>query len=276
MNTNILLRPRSLSAAASLCLNRPMSKPAGYIADHLRHVLVNGASAPHTEEVQRFFKDEIQSRGWRMKELRQLARRFSRVIRAQEDLDYLVAVADELFRGVHPSKPTEGLPGAPGVLEEKVLAVLLLGPCVAECTAKHFKLFEQWLDRASTWADHDALVQYLIGPMIVADPRQVRRVFAWSRSPNRWRRRASAVALLRGTNQGLFWPEVQRITQALLLDEDDMVRKGVAWLLRETARYDGKRTLPLLMSIRERAPRAVLRTACERLTAEQKNKVLAR
>ena len=239
-----------------------MSKPAGYIADHLRHVLINGGSAPHTEEVQRFFKDEIQSRGWRMKELRQMARRFSRAILAQEELDYLVAVADELFRG--------------SVLEEKVLAVLLLQPRVAQCTPKHFKLFDQWLDRASSWADHDALVQYLIGPMIVADPRRLRRVFVWSRSPNRWRRRAAAVALLRGTNQGLFWPEVQRITRALLDDQEDTVRKGLAWLLRETARYDGKRTLPLLMSIRESAPRAVLRTACERLTEAQRRKVLAR
>ena len=254
-----------------------MPKPAGYIADHLRHVLVNGGSAPHTEEVQRFFKDEIQSRGWRMKELRQLARCFARVIRAQEGLDYLVAVADDLFRGdVHPSKPTTGSPGTPVVLEEKLLAVLLLEPCVAQCTAKHFTLFEKWLDRVSTWADHDALVQYLIGPMIVADPRRLRRVRVWSRSPNRWRRRAAAVALLRGTNQGLFWEEVQQITRALLTDQDEIVRKGLAWLLRETARFDGKRTLPLLLSIRGSAPRAVLRTACERLTPEQRRRVLAR
>ena len=239
-----------------------MSKPASYIADHLRHVLINATATPHAAEVQRFFKDEIQSRGWRMKELRQLARRFSRLIRAQEGLDYLVAVSDELFHGA--------------VLEEKVLGVLLLQPCVEECTAKHFKIFEAWLDRVSTWADHDALVQYLIGPMIVADPRRLRRVFVWPRSPNRWRRRAAAVALLRGTNQGLFWPEVQRITRALLDDEDDMVRKGLAWLLRETARYNGKRTIPLLISIRERAPRPVLRTACERLTEAQRKRVLAR
>jgi len=212
-----------------------------------------------------------------MKELRQLARRFSRVIRAQEGLDYLVAVADDLFRGdVHPSKPATGSPGTPVVLEEKLLAVLLLAPCVAQCTAKHFTLFEKWLDRVSTWADHDALVQYLIGPMIVADPRRLRRVRVWSRSPNRWRRRAAAVALLRGTNQGLFWEEVQQITRALLTDQDEIVRKGLAWLLRETARFDGKRTLPLLLSIHGSAPRAVLRTACERLTPEQRRRVLAR
>ena len=76
--------------------------------------------------------------------------------------------------------------------------------------------------------------------------------------------------------KGLFWDEVQQITSVLLEDEDDMVRKGLAWLLRETARFDGARTLPLLMSIRQRAPRLVLRTACERLSAEDRARVLAR
>jgi hypothetical protein len=47
-------------------------------------------------------------------------------------------------------------------------------------------------------------------------------------------------------------------------------------LLRETARYDAAGTMPLLMSIRERAPRLVLRTACERLSSEDRRKVLAR
>jgi 3-methyladenine DNA glycosylase AlkD len=239
-----------------------MSKPVSYIADHLRRVLINGASAPHTAEVQHFFKDEIQSRGWYTDELRKMARRFTRVIRKEEGLDYLIEVADNLFHG--------------NVLEEKVLAVLLLEPCVADCTSAHFKLFEQWLDRVSTWADHDALVQYIIGHMMVADLRRVRRVFLWARSKNRWRRRASAVALLRGTNQGLFWEEVQQITMALLQDEDDMVRKGLGWLLRETARFDGARTLPLLMSIRKKAPRLVLRTACERLSKADRAAVLAR
>jgi 3-methyladenine DNA glycosylase AlkD len=84
------------------------------------------------------------------------------------------------------------------------------------------------------------------------------------------------VALLRGTNKGLFWDEVQQITRVLLEDEDDMVQKGLGWLLRETARYDGPRTLPLLMSIREKAPRLVLRTACERLSPEERAMVLAR
>jgi 3-methyladenine DNA glycosylase AlkD len=239
-----------------------MPKPVAYIADHLRRVLKDGGSAPYSQDVQRFFKEEIQSRGWRMAELRRLARSFSKVIRGQEGLEYLVAVADELFRGA--------------MLEEDILAVLLLEPCRKGLTSPHFRVFECWLDRVGNWAEHDTLVQSLIGPMIVADPRRLRRAFLWARSPNRWRRRAAAVSLLRGTNQGLFWDEVQQMTRLLVADEDEMVRKGLGWLLRETARYDAERTLPLLMEIRERAPRLVLRTACERLSEAQRTRVLAR
>jgi 3-methyladenine DNA glycosylase AlkD len=84
------------------------------------------------------------------------------------------------------------------------------------------------------------------------------------------------VALLRGTNRGMFWDEVQQITLALVEDSDDMVQKGLGWLLRETARFDGARTIPLLLSIRTQAPRLVLRTACDRLSPRDRARVLAR
>jgi 3-methyladenine DNA glycosylase AlkD len=54
-----------------------------------------------------------------------------------------------------------------------------------------------------------------------------------------------------------------------------MVQKGLGWLLRETAKFDAKRTVPYLMSIRGRSPRLVLRTACETLPADLKRRVLA-
>src|SRR5450759_2247201 len=101
-----------------------MKKTPAYIAAHIRTVLKNGGSAPHTEEVQRFFKHEVQSRGWYTAELRKVAKRFRR---------------DE------------------------------------------FKLFERWLDRVSTWADHDALVHCLIGPMIAADDRCLTHPLRWAK-----------------------------------------------------------------------------------------------
>ncbi len=45
---------------------------------------------------------------------------------------------------------------------------------------REFRMFESWLDRISSWADHDGLVHYLISPMVAAKPARVKNVFRWS------------------------------------------------------------------------------------------------
>jgi DNA alkylation repair enzyme len=110
-----------------------MKKPPAYIAAHIRTVLKNGGSAPHTQEVQRFFKHEVKSRGWYTAELRKVAKRFRRAIVDEHGLPYLLQVADQLFRGE--------------VLEEKAFAVLLLEDMTSQFDRGEFKLFEDWLDR---------------------------------------------------------------------------------------------------------------------------------
>ena len=249
-------------ALTSQNLQKNMPKPSAYIAAHLRQVLINGASAPHSIEVQRFFKEEVQSRGWYTNELRKLAKRFRRVILNDAGVDYLVLVADQLFQGE--------------VLEEKTLAVYLLQDSVGDLGEREFKLLEKWLDRVSSWADHDALAYYLLGKLIAAEPRRAARVFVWAKSKNRWHRRAAAVSLIPGAGAKQFLPETRRLTEQLLADKDDMVQKGLGWLLRVSAKCNPKHTVPLLMSIRDRAPRLVLRTGCETLDAKTRSRVLAR
>jgi len=68
--------------------------------------------------------------------------------------------------------------------------------------------------------------------------------------------------------------EIVRTSEMLLDDEDDMVQKGLGWLLREAAKYDARRTVPYLMKVRGRAPRLVLRTACETLPVAARRRVL--
>ena len=80
--------------------------------------------------------------------------------------------------------------------------------------------------------------------------------------------------MIRGARDKMFFVEIVRLSDSLLQDSDDLVQKGLGWLLRETAKFDAKRTVPYLMKIRERAPRLVLRTACETLPPAQKKKIL--
>jgi 3-methyladenine DNA glycosylase AlkD len=237
-----------------------MPKPASYIATHLRTVLRTGGSAPHTEEVQHFFKNEVKSRGWYTAEIRKLSRRFTKVLKNDAGLDYLVEVADLLFQG--------------DVLEEKVLAIFLLEKETAEFGDREFRLFEQWLKRISSWADHDGLVHYLIGPMVVGNKKRQQRVMGWTKSRNRWHRRAAAVSLIRASRLQQSFAEIRSVTEMLLADEDDMVQKGLGWLLREAAKADPATIVPYLMEIRARAPRLVLRTACETLSPKVRARVL--
>jgi 3-methyladenine DNA glycosylase AlkD len=234
--------------------------PAQFAA-RIRSALRQGGSAEHATGVQWFFKEEIKSHGWYTADLRRACVDFRREVRKERGLDFLVQVADLLFSG--------------SVLEEKVAAVFLLEKLDAEFGEREFKLLDSWLERISSWADHDALVHDLIAPMIVNRPLRTKVVFRWAKSKNHWHRRAACVALIRGTRAKMFFPEIMRLADSLLNDEDDMVQKGLGWLLRETAKFDAKRTVPYLMKIRGRAPRLVLRTACETLSDAVKKRILA-
>lgn len=238
----------------------PRQKSPAYIADHIRRVLLNGGSAPHAIEVQHFFKHEVTSRGWRTAELRKVARRFRRTIQAEYGLPYLLNVADRLFDSE--------------VLEEKAFAVLLLEGLTAKFGRAEFKLFESWLDRITSWADHDALVHCLLGPMLADDDRYLARLPVWAKKMSVWHRRAAAVALIHSTRQHKNFEAIRQITEALVASDDDMVRKGLGWLLREAAKANRKQTVTYLMTIRDRTPRLVLRTACETLPAATRQKLL--
>ena len=247
-----------------MLLNRmPLSKirPAE-VAAQIRQALKDGGSAEHASGVQWFFKDQIKSHGWYTADLRRAMRHRRREILREHDFDFLVQVADKLFSG--------------RTLEEKIAAVFLLETMDSQFTDREFRMFESWLDRISSWADHDSLVHCLVAPMVAANPARVRSMFRWAKSPDRWHRRAACVALIRGSRAKMFFPEIVKLSDSLLADQDDMVQKGLGWLLRETAKFDPKRTAPYLMKIRGRAPRLVLRTAVETLPSSAKRRILAR
>jgi 3-methyladenine DNA glycosylase AlkD len=230
------------------------------IAAQIRRALKEGGSAERAQGVQRFFQEEIKSHGWYTADLRRAAVHFRRQIQKEHGLDFLLEVADQLFLG--------------SVLEEKIAAIFLLDKLDAQFGDSEYKRFESWLGRISSWADHDALVHYCIAPMVAAKPARLKTVFHWAKSADRWHRRAACVALIRGAREKMFFREIVKLADLLLADEDDMVQKGLGWLLRETAKYDAKRTVAYLMKIRGRASRLVLRTACETLPATVRQQVL--
>ena len=239
--------------------SRHGKSPAAWTG-HLRQRLRRGGSRDIACSNQRFFTEPVRCYGWRTPDLRRLARRTQREILADGGISTLLQVADRLFAG--------------NVTEEKNLAVLLLENRVQDFGDAEFRRFERWLPRITNWSEHDALVHYLMGPLMAADRRRVGRVFLWARSRNPWHRRAAAVSLIHATRRRLYFQEITRLSGRLLSDQSEMVQKGLGWLLRETAKADPARTLPYLMRIRSRVSRLVLRTACETLPTAARRRIL--
>src|SRR5579863_4021976 len=178
--------------------------PAG-IAARIRRMLKDGGTAEHAAGVQWFFKEEIRSHGWYTADLRLAGVKCRREIVNEKGLPFLLRAADKLFSGRN--------------LEEKVFAVFLLEKLTGDFGDAEFRVFESWLPRISSWADHDALVHYLIGPMVAAKPSRTKNIFRWAKSRNRWQRRAACVALIQGTRLRMFFPEIKRLSNVLLSDE---------------------------------------------------------
>ena len=77
---------------------RSKSTPDSF-AREIRAELKAGGSLKRSKSVQRFFKEEVKSYGWRTGDVRRAAIRWRREILKQFDLKFLVQVADKLFTG---------------------------------------------------------------------------------------------------------------------------------------------------------------------------------
>jgi len=236
-----------------------LRRDVSLLASEIRQTLASRGSKSIALSSQRFFKEAFEARGWRTAPLRKFAHEYRKSLIKSAGLNVVLELADELFRGP--------------ISEEKNFAVFLLEQSPTRLGDSEFRLFDEWLDRVSNWSDHDGLTMYLLGPMMAALER-ARCVRKWVHSRNLWRRRASAVSLIRGIRRGMFWPEAKEVAKELLADEDIMVQKGLGWMLREAAKQHAPRTTPFLVSIRERTTRLVLRTACETLKPASKKQVL--
>ncbi len=240
-----------------------MSARADFLVRQIRRELARKASPSFARSVQRFFKGEVKTYGWRTKALRKLAARYRKTILEEEDEGLLAEVAENLFAGE--------------AVEEATLGVVLLERSVKKYGPREFRWLEKWLPEVREWSGCDGLCCALLGPLVVAYPELLKRVASWSKSRGVWHRRAAAVALVPAARRGLYTKELLELAGKLLGDQEDMVQKGVGWLLREAGKNrptQGK-VVSWLLGVRKRAPRKVLRIACETLPGRQRKRILA-
>ena len=245
-------------------------RAAEYFIRRIVKDLRSGGNRDRAQSQQHFFKEPVKRHGWRTADLRRYAVQMGREIEAAGGEKLLFEVADKLF---HAKKTGEEAHAAVMLLDPQ--SRRLLRGKASFLGAAEFRRLERWIPLITSWDECDGLCHSVLGPMIVSHPGYVSRVFVWARSRNRWSRRAACVALVHSVRRKLHTKEVFRLAGMLLKDKDDMVRKGLGWLLREMGKANPSAQVPFLIKIKDKAPRLVLRIACEKLTASAKAQILS-
>jgi 3-methyladenine DNA glycosylase AlkD len=158
-----------------------------------------------------------------------------------------------------------------GKLEEGIIVCHAYRRFASQCGTCEFKLFESWIDKyVKNWANCDGVSSWLLAASIANDPALKSNLPAWTKSRNRWKRRAAAVSLLQEAKKGRSTEDIFRIACELVHDTDEMVQKGVGWLLKET--YPKKPEAVVAFLEEMRPPRIVVRYAAEKMTKADKAK----
>jgi len=205
-------------------------------------------------QLKRYFREPIEAYGLTMAQIKELAKKY--YPRVKGDLDTAMNLAETLLK-------TGNLTLASVGLEVLDRFRRKLGP-------QHLDEFDEWVDHLTNWATTDTLAAHMISASVAGDLSKVERLMTWTGSGNRWRRRAAAVSLVPLARRGILLEEAFNLSDRLMEDEDDMVQKGVGWLLKEASKRHPEEVRGYLLRWRTRAPALVLRIASEKLPKDRR------
>jgi len=124
-----------------------------------------------------------------------------------------------------------------GKFELGLIAFAFIRRRIDDLTKADFKILESWIHKyIHNWAWCDDFCTHNIAQMLAKYPELAGAIKSWTKSKNRWLKRASAVILIYPIKKDKqFLNKVFEICSILLEDKDDLVQKGYGWLLKETS-----------------------------------------
>jgi 3-methyladenine DNA glycosylase AlkD len=212
----------------------------------------------------RYFKEQVTFLGCSLPQCNKIAGEWAKKLRAKGLVyDDVLLIAEDLLKA--------------DTFEEGAVGLELVSHYKKDFRESDFKIFESWLRKYVTnWAHDDTIAPHVIGELLEKYPDLTERIFEWTNSDNRWMRRASAVTYVLHARRGKFHEAIFRTADALLGDEDEMVQKGVGWMLKCASQADESTVVSYLMKNRGKTSRLVLRYATEKVSPENRKAILGK
>jgi len=230
------------------------------VISRIREGLDNLSNPDIKKTTQRFFKEPISCYGIKNPQVRTLAKKYWKEIKHKEK-DEIFSLCEELYRS--------------GKLEESFIVSTWTYALSERYERQDIVVFRRWIDTYITnWASCDDFCNHTLGDFLEKYPEYIDEIKKWTKSSNRWMRRAAAVSLIVPAKNGNFLKESIEIADLLLIDSDDMVQKGYGWLLKEVSRHHQREIFEYVMYNKSVMPRTSLRYAIELMPADLKSEAM--
>ena len=232
------------------------------IIKKIREALKCNIDETYKVGAQRYFKESIKLYGVRVPKVRKIASEQYKLVKNKTKPE-IYDICEKLMQS--------------GFSEEKTIAFSWVFRQKNHFTLDDFCVFESWIEKyVLSWADCDDFCGHALGYLIFTNESLVKKLKTWTKSSNRWLRRASAVSLIYSVKRDKYHTEAFKIAELLLLDEDDLVQKGYGWLLKEISNRDTEAVFDFVYNRREKMPRTALRYAIEKMPVELRKKAMKR
>ncbi|WP_373471423.1 DNA alkylation repair protein [Carnobacterium alterfunditum] len=232
------------------------------IIEQVRHELINNSDATTKESGERFFKEEVRRYGVKTGVVSKISKEAFKSIEKLPKQE-IIELCEELWSS--------------GIMEESFVACNWSYAIKKQYTEEDFLVFERWVNEYVTnWASCDTLCNHTIGTFLEMYPLSIEQLKDWTKSQNRWVRRAAAVSLIVPAKKGLFKEDIFEIADSLLLDTDDLVQKGYGWMLKSLCTKYEDDVYQYVLSKRDIMPRTALRYAIEKMPKPMKQEAMIR
>ncbi len=232
------------------------------IIKEIRKEFTRKASEALQTSGMRFFKEKVRIHGLKAADTKSISKKYLPQIKKMPK-EKVFELCEKLLKS--------------GYLEEMMIACDWAYSKIKEFEIADFKKFEYWVHNyISNWAACDTLCNHTIGEYLEMQPVLIKEIKKWTKSDNRWVRRASAVTLIIPARHGLFLKEIFQIADALLLDKDDMVQKGYGWMLKAASEAHSQEVFGYVIKNKTIMPRTALRYAIEKMPKEMKALAMAK
>jgi len=230
------------------------------VLSEIRSALKQSVDAHTKQTAQNFFKEQVLFYGVKVATVKKIAVKYypKNTNLTKEDM---FSICEELLKSDYS--------------EEAFIAAEWSYRLRKKYEVRDFHIFEDWLHKyINTWAKCDTLCNHTIGAFIEQYPQYIQNLKQWARSENRWVRRGAAVTLVLPARHGKFLEDVFEIADILMQDEDDLVRKGYGWMLKEASRIHQQEVFDYVERNKAIMPRTALRYAIEKMPKDLRQQAM--